>query len=291
MATEVALLPDSEFSRTLRGLRGSAGYPSAYTFHDAFRRASRGACTYKAYADIEAGRALPRPELAAAIARMLGLELKPAGAAEFFRAYLRSKVADEGLANRLLHALAAPASGKDDLFVRAAESSFNESKHFLSLAQAQALREDPAAFCCFLRMAMGRYGSPWVPAEVVRSTGLTPKAVKGAMEKLIRVGLLKRVRGRFACPIAGGTLLYPRDGASVADNVARMRRNLSCLPACSAPPQGERALLAALGSDGIQPVLDRLSKALKTMVQGTGGMGPDTAVFLLEAAARRVGPR
>lgn len=291
MATEIALQPDSEFSRTLRGLRAGAGYRSAYVFHDAFRRASAAACTYKAYADIEAGRALPRPELASRIARMLGLERKPADAAAFFRAYLGSKVGDDALAARLVSAMAAAPPDKNDLFLRTAESAFNQSKHFLSLAQAQALREDPAAFCCFLRTAMGRYGSPWTLAEVARSTRLPPNVVKGALARLVRVGLLKRVREGFSCPIAGGTLLYPRDASSVADNVARMRKNLSCLPACASAPVGVRMAVAALPAEDIQPLVDRLSKALKTMVQGSAETGPDSGISMLELAVRKMESR
>src|SRR5438046_525980 len=144
------------FDAALRELRRRAGFPSARAF---FRARAKGlGCTYKAYLDVEAGRSLPKPGLALALAGALGAGAGPRRGAAFAEAYLRSRLGDGELSALALAALAArPRTDPGSFFDRAAKRSYAVRPRLpLTRAQSGALDADAANYWCFTLLLMSR---------------------------------------------------------------------------------------------------------------------------------------
>lgn len=193
------------FWETVRALRARAGHSSARAFHDAWRRRGAGACGYKAYCEIEAGRLVPSPALAASLAAALGLRPGTRQAEAFRGAYLFSATRRRNLARVLLQSLC-PADESPGLADRMLNTALERKRHVLTAEQRRLVMEDPAARrCCILLNSCAR---PWTPAAVASALGMSVRDARAALRRLAAAGLA-RGRGAYAS-LQGNDIAFPR---------------------------------------------------------------------------------
>jgi hypothetical protein len=280
------------FDAALRELRRRSGFPSARAFYRA-RGGSRAlGCTYKAYLDVEAGRSVPKPDLALALAAAVGAHADPRRGAAFVEGYLKARLGRGELAALALSALAAkPRTDPGAFFERASRRSFAVRPRLpLSPAQARALDEDAAAYWAFTLLLMSR--EALTARELAGRTRLPAARLAGALSTLERLGLAARRRGgAYACPHVGKLVTWPRRSFYLAGHRAALRGHWEAM----ARRRGKVVFERRAGLRASPAWLRAAFPPLLAAVYGANifarrAGGPDTAVFLVEAQARRSAP-
>jgi len=194
-------------SATVRALRVRAGHPSARAFHSAWRRQDSGACSYQAYCDIEAGRLVPSPPLAARLSSALSVRPGTRQAEAFRGAYLFSSTHSRSLARTLLQSLR-PETGSANIAERAVNVGMAYKRHVLTAEQRRLVLECPAARLSFI--ALHTIPRAWTPADISSALGLSASEVRAALRRLTEAGLARRRHGAYTCPQGERTIVFPR---------------------------------------------------------------------------------
>lgn len=279
----------SAFDDALRELRRKAGFPSARSFFRARGGTRALGCTYKAYLDIEAGRSVPKPNLALTLAAALGAHADPRRGAAFAAGYLKARLGPGELTTLTLSALAArPRTDPGAFFERASRRSFAVRPRLpLSPRQAEALDSDPALYWGFTLLLMSR--EPLAPSVLARRLGLPAARMAAALTALERLALVERRRGgAYACPHVGKLVTWPRKDLYLAGHRAALRGHWEVM----ARRRGKVVFERRAGLRAVEAALKAGFPALLSAVYGTNifarrAGGPDTAVFLVEARAAR----
>lgn len=279
----------SEFAGALRALRRKAGFPSARSFFRARGGTRALGCTYKAYLDVEAGRSTPKPGLALALAAAVGAHADPRRGAAFAEGYLRARLGRGELAALTLSALAAsPRPDPGAYFERASRRSYAVRPRLpLTRAQAEALDADAALYWCFTLLLMSR--EALAPAALSSRLGLARPRVAAALAALEALGLAVRRRGgAYACPHVGKLVTWPRRSFFLAGHRAALRGHWAAMAGRRGKVVFERRAGLCAGEGALRagfPAL--LSAVYGANILARRAGGPDTAVFLVEALARR----
>jgi DNA-binding MarR family transcriptional regulator len=199
-------------------MRLRSGYSSARAFHRAWRGRGVGACSYKAYCEIEAGRLVPAPALAARLASALSVRPGTRQADAYRNAYLFSATRSRSLARTLAQSLR-PESGSPGLAERALSIGRARRRHVLTRAQKRLVVERPAARLSLIALH-ARYG-PWTPASLASVLGLSSSAARAALRRLAAAGLVKGRRGAYTCPLADRDIVFPRPTQSELEKMGR----------------------------------------------------------------------
>lgn len=276
----------SAFDAALRELRRKAGFSSARSFFRARGGTRALGCTYKAYLDVEAGRSTPKPDLALTLAAAVGAHADPRRGAAFAEGYLRARLGSGELTTLALSALAArPRTDPGAFFERASRRSFAFRPRLpLSTRQAEALDRDPTLYWTFTLLLMSR--EPLPTSVMARKLGL-PK-IPEALKTLEALGLATRRRDAYVCPHVGKLVTWPRKSLYLAGHRAALRGHWDAM----ARRRGKVVFERRAGLKATEAGLKAGFPALLAAVYGANILarragGPDTAVFLVEAVARR----
>lgn len=280
------------FDAALRELRRKAGFSSARAFFRARGGTRALGCTYKAYLDVEAGRSVPKADLALTLAAAVGAHADPRRGAAFVEGYLRGRLGGGELSALALAALAArPRTDPGAFFERASRRSFAVRPRLpLSLAQARAMDSDPALYWCFTLLLMSR--EALAPRALSRRLGLPAPRVLAALGALEDLGLAARRRGgAYACPHVGKLVTWPRRSFYLPGHRAALRAHWGAMAA----RRGKVVFERRSGLRASEGALKAGFPALTAAVYGANILarragGPDTAVFLVEALAHRSRP-
>lgn len=206
------------FWETVRALRVRAGCNSARAFHRAWQRRGAGACSYKAYCEIEAGRLIPSPALAARLAAALSVRPGTRQAEAFRGAYLFSATRSRNLARTLLQALS-PENASAGIAERVLSIGMARKRHVLTAGQRRLLVEHPRTRLCLI--ALHASSRPWTPSALAAGLGMSAPDARAALRRLAAAGLARGRRGAYACPQGNSTLVFPRPTRADLDRMGR----------------------------------------------------------------------
>lgn len=195
------------FWETVRFLRVRAGYRTARAFHRAWHRRGDGACGYKAYCEIEAGRLLPTPALATRLASALFVRPGTRQAEAFRGSYLFSATHSLTLTKALLSSLR-PEARNPSLAERMLSAGTARRRHVLTARQRRLVVENPEARLCLV--ALQARPRPWAPASMARALGLSLPAASTALSRLAAVGLARGGRSAYTCPLWDRNIVFPK---------------------------------------------------------------------------------
>lgn len=282
----------STFAAVLRELRRKAGFPSARAFFRARGGTRALRCTYKAYLDVEAGRSTPKPDLALTLAAAVGAHADPRRGAAFAEGYLRARLGRGELAAFALRALtASPRPDPGAFFERASRRSYaNRPRLPLTPAQAAAMDADAALYWCFTLLLMSREALR--PRALAGRLGTAAARVAQRLARLEGLGLAERRRGGlYACPHVGKLVTWPRRSFYLPGHRAALRLHWDAMARRRGKVVFERRAALRAGEDGLKAGFPALMSAVNgANIFARRAGGPDTAVFLVEALARRSAP-
>lgn len=195
------------FHEAIRGLRIRAGHSSARAFHGAWRRRGVGACGYKAYCEIEAGRLIPSPALAASLASALSVRPGTRQAEAFRCAYLFSATHSINLTRTLLKALH-PEDDRQNLAELALRIGAARKRHVLTPEQCRLIVSQPAARLVLI--ALHARPQPWTSTSLASALGLSVSDVRAALRRLSQAGLARERGGAFASPQRDQDIVFPK---------------------------------------------------------------------------------
>lgn len=195
------------FWETVRLLRVHAGYRSARAFHRAWRLRDPGACGYKAYCEIEAGRLIPTSKLASRLATALSVHPGTIQAEAFRGAYLFSVTHSRTLAKVLLNSLRLETRSAS-LTERVLSAGTARRRHVMTEKQRRLVVENPEARLSLI--ALQARARPWTPADMARALGLNLSTASNALRRLAEVGLARGGRGAYICPQWDRNIVFPK---------------------------------------------------------------------------------
>lgn len=276
------------YSAVLRRLRAKAGYASARDFHRSNGGRAFFGCGYEQYAHVEAGRSAPGPALAEKAAIALRVDRSPAEARAYFAAYLRAALKGERLVEAILAAFAARPLGEEQSPLRRAlRRNYDEREVRLSAAQAAAIRADDASFHAWSLLSCD--DRPWEERALAEAVGLGVPAVKRALARLARAGLVARGRdGRWAVKRAGRIHSLPRREAFRPDDLPRALARYDALERERGETEMFEGLLLRANPGSLRHFFPYLSQA----VLGAGVYAADEpgerSLYLVEGRVRRL---
>lgn len=202
---------------TVRALRVRAGCSSARAFHRAWHRRG-GACSYKAYCEIETGRLVPSPPLAARLASALSVRPGARQAEAFRSAYLFSATRNRSLARTLLQSLR-PEQGSASIAERVLSIGMTRKRHVLTAQQTSLLVKHPETRLSLI--ALHTSSRPWTPSALASALGMSASDSHAALRRLAAAGLARERRGVYVCPQGNSTLVFPRPTRGELDKMGR----------------------------------------------------------------------
>ncbi len=206
------------FYKTVRGLRLRAGYSSARAFHDVWRLRGAGACGYKAYCEIEAGRLIPSPALAASLASAFSVRPGTRPAEAFRRAYLFSVTHSRNLARTLLKSLH-PENDRQKLADRALRIGAARKRHILTPEQCRLIVSHLAARLVLI--ALHARPQPWTSTDLASALNLSAADAREALKRLARVGLARGRAGANAGPPRDRDFGLPKPPQAAREEIGR----------------------------------------------------------------------
>lgn len=277
------------FAGEARRLRAEAGYGTARSFYKRNGGPRGFGCTYRAYLDIEAGRSLPQPSLALAVARALGLTPEDPRAAGYCRAYLRSLCRGEELADFLVEARSA--EGSTSLFERASEDSFARRAVPLTREQAELLYSSGPAYWAFTLLSNDRRA--FSPREAARLMSWPLARAEAGLAAVAKAGLARRTKdGSYRCPEAGRVFQYPRERFFVPRTLERLRAHWDAMRRRRGRRLLERAYVVRSSEAALRPSFPSLAQAVYgSALYSRLESADDSAICVVEIRARRLRER
>ena len=199
----------ARFGKTLAGIRADAGFPSSYAFYHRNGGRRTFPFTYAYYAQIEAGRSLPRAEWLRLILSLLRVPPTAAAQRRLILDYVRDLVGHE----ETFEDLVAPLLKADD--VGAAEKQalrrlISFQSFHMTPEQMRAVVSSPAIYWTFVLLTNNR--EPLTVAEMAELTGFSAKAVEAASKLLAARRLARRTAGgRWRSALANRYCIMPRN--------------------------------------------------------------------------------
>ena len=209
IARKVGISMGTVFSETLTKLRREAGFRTPYRFYQDSGGAPALKISYGKYLALEQGITLPLFKRLIRLIYCLRLIERSPAANELVTAWLRTLAGEEDYGN-LLEPIISPRKGPVSLspMHKAMRRSLAGRKHYLSIAQYDAIVENRDNYLCYLALVNDE--GKWSPAELSKFLKLTPGAAVKALEALARVKILKKdSAGRYKCPLCGKMIEYP----------------------------------------------------------------------------------
>lgn len=269
------------FAKTVRALRVRAGHASARAFHRGWSGFGV-TCSRKAYSEIEAGRLVPSPRVAARLAAELGVRPGTAHAEEFRRAYLFACTRSAGL-TRVLHESLAPEAGADaGLAERALGVGMERRTRVLTAGQKRLLLDDAGAMRCFtVLQAVPR---SWTPRELAAALGLGASKIGSTLGALAGAGLVRAKDGAWSSPYADGNAVFPRLQRHEIERLARV--DTTSLPRASWRRQG--VVLFRARDGGARRLARRMAMATSSSTALHRRVAGDTGLFSVRTLVWRL---
>lgn len=273
------------FGPTLAALRRSRGHANAHAFYKASGGTRALGLSFAAYLAVEAGRSLPKPRRLEPLIKALGLLPASAERRGLVRAYMSSLLGDDALLRELEGPRndAPPRLGEE-----AARQAVRQRATALRLDQWQLLAEDYESYACHLYLS----NSPGFASgeEIASAVRLKPAAVKEALKKLARAGLLElsagRARHRHVYKIVAPLPLSP---ATAGLKAALLRHNRRLLE--DAPHAHRSWLTARLSQEALERYVAHLADAVNlAAIYGDAEKTADTSVYQVDALVTRLFP-
>lgn len=277
------------FAEVLRELRRDAGFATPRAFY-----LSRGGrrffgCTYRQYANVEAGRSLASPRLFEKVAAALGLSADQPLARRLCSAYLRAWLGGDALWSFMLRSLAAPRVAPPATpMERAVEASHKARLKSLSAEQTALLTGSLEGHWAFA--VLTHDNGRWTPAQLARVTGLGAPKLRRALERFAATGLfLRDSQGRYWCPEPEREFQLARTDLG-PPSLGGLRRHFSRLAARHGGARLVKNLCLRASEAELEAYLPQL---LEPGYKGIGllsaaAAGPDTAFFQVETVVRKL---
>jgi len=215
------------FSGSLKALRESAGFKTAYAYYhgnggnDVFR------FSYRMYLAMEEGKRLPAFKYLPVILHALRLIPFTEEATRLTSSWLEQKFgksAFEYLLKPMLRCTPPPAFSSP--LHKAIQKSLAGRKFYVSPEQLEAIAGNETSHMCWTLLSNDK--GEWTAEELAGKAGLVKSDTAKALEGLAAAGLLKKGRtGKYKCPMAGMMIELPRQNmAKTAVKLRKLRANM-----------------------------------------------------------------
>lgn len=201
----------AHFNRTLIRLRAAAGYKTAYSFYSSNGGRRTFPFSYVSYVGIERGKSLPKPTWLSRIIAGLRIGISENDRAALMTAYLR----DLSEQSAVFDDLFAPYLAKpvEPAHRTAVKALMGDSAYHLTAEQFQSSLESAPMFWSVLLLSC--HAKPLEPEAIAGMTGLPLTGIEGALKKLAKLGLVKRMAsGSYKSPLTGRNSTAPVDADS-----------------------------------------------------------------------------
>ncbi|MDE2141782.1 MAG: hypothetical protein KGJ84_05160 [Elusimicrobia bacterium] len=225
------------------------------------------------------------------IMALLGLYPRDEKGREFVTAYFRTLLKDDEFLELSLHALAgdSPASGQNDApLIQALKTSVALKQVWLTDKQVAVIEGDRTAHWCFEILCND--GREWGTLELSRLLDCDAKAIRAALQKLKRAGLVETSPdGRCRCFARDKILAFPRKNMFLPENVDRGRRYVEEMAQRRGRFELYQSLTLRASSKNLKQYYPHLAQSVTgANIYASPERGEDTGFYVIETMARRL---
>lgn len=272
------------FGEALVNARRAQGFASAHAFYTGCGGPKSLGVTFAAYLALEHGLSLPKPRRLKALLAALKLLKGSSLRIEFMRAYLDSLFEDPELVAELA---APPASGPrpdGGLLVEASRLVKRNSVN-LDLAKWETVARDYDAYLCdyFLQCTSG-----FIPfEEIAQATGLSAAAVKSAVRRLDRAGMVDVSGDRARSPHTEKLVNIPPLCPATESMYADLRKHRERMIR-SGDRMHDSCIVGRISSDALDRYAQYMTEAIDAAAVYCDSGDPSAGIYAVEARIVRV---